>query len=85
MLVFKKNLNKRLDQVRIMQQVAKIDEFTKQTMDGSLSTQGSTDILTMALGMVEHSGQVRGVGNFITPDSTSTFLDVEIIQFVKRS
>ncbi|KAF5955025.1 hypothetical protein HYC85_007881 [Camellia sinensis] len=34
--------------------------------------------LPLALGMVEHSGRVRGVGNFITPNSTSTFLDVEI-------
>ena len=38
-------------------------------MDGSLSTQGSTDILTMALGTVEHSGWVRVVGKFITPNS----------------
>ncbi|XP_058185923.1 uncharacterized protein LOC131303148 [Rhododendron vialii] len=52
----------------IAQQVAKIDEVTKQVDEGILITQGSNDILTMALGK-EHSGRVRCVGPHVTPSA----------------
>ena len=34
---------------------------------GELHTAGSEDVLTIALETPEHSGRVRGVGNFISP------------------
>lgn len=45
------------------------DEFTKLVEEGSVATAGSHDILTMALGTAEHSGQVRGAGHSVPPKS----------------
>ena len=39
----------------------------KQKKEGSLLTEGSSDILTMALGTPEHSGRIRGLGLGPTP------------------
>ncbi|MCL7044677.1 hypothetical protein MKW94_021962 [Papaver nudicaule] len=43
-----------------------IDELTEQVNEGSLVTSGSGDILTLALGIAEHSGNVRGMGKFVS-------------------
>ena len=39
----------------------------KQVHDGSLVTQGTLDVLTLALGTPEYSGRVRGMGKGVTP------------------
>lgn len=41
--------------------------MTSQVADGTLSTQGTNDILTMALCTPEHNGRVRAVGAGVTP------------------
>ncbi|KAI3909073.1 hypothetical protein MKW98_011434 [Papaver atlanticum] len=46
-----------------------IDKLTEQVKEGSLVTSGSNDILTLALGTAEHSGNVRGMGKFISQGS----------------
>ncbi|EXB87077.1 hypothetical protein L484_010056 [Morus notabilis] len=40
---------------------------TKEKKKGLLLTEGSNDVLTMALGTPEHSRKVRGVGAYVTP------------------
>ncbi|KAI3860448.1 hypothetical protein MKX03_010886 [Papaver bracteatum] len=46
-----------------------IDKLTKQVKEGSLVTSGSSDILTLALGTAEQSGNVRGMGKFVSQGS----------------
>ena len=43
------------------------DELTKKKDKGSISLEGTTDILTAALGTQEHPGRVRAQGHFVTP------------------
>ena len=43
------------------------DTLKSQVEDGSFVTQGTSDVLTMALGTTELSGQVRGIGKGVTP------------------
>lgn len=43
------------------------DEITKNVEDGTIQTEGSNDVLTMALGGSENSGRVRAVGGKVTP------------------
>ena len=44
------------------------ETLKKQASEGSLTTVGSTDVLTLALKKPEHPGRVRGVGGFVRPD-----------------
>ncbi|KAL6225981.1 hypothetical protein ACLB2K_004829 [Fragaria x ananassa] len=44
------------------------ETLKKQASEGSLTTLGSTDVLTLALKKPEHPGRVRGVGGFVRPD-----------------
>ncbi|KAL6223071.1 hypothetical protein ACLB2K_006461 [Fragaria x ananassa] len=46
----------------------RIETLKKQASEGSLTTVGSTDVLTLALKKPEHPGRVRGVGGFVRPD-----------------
>lgn len=43
------------------------DELKKKKEEGTLITEGSNDILTMALGTPEQSGRVRGASMYYTP------------------
>ncbi|KAM7485502.1 hypothetical protein LguiA_001511 [Lonicera macranthoides] len=43
------------------------DVANKMVNDGSLVIEGSSDVLSLALGTPEHSGRVRGVGFGVTP------------------
>ena len=43
------------------------DTLKSQVEDGSLVTQGTSDVLTMALGTAELGGRVRGIGKGVTP------------------
>ncbi|XP_062018080.1 uncharacterized protein LOC133734442 [Rosa rugosa] len=47
----------------------KIASLKKKVADGELSTSGTTDVLTLALGTPEHAGRVRGVGGYINPNA----------------
>ncbi|PRQ47017.1 putative transposase, Tnp1/En/Spm [Rosa chinensis] len=47
----------------------KIERLKKKESDGELTTDGSDDVLTLALGNPEHPGRVRGVGGFTKPAS----------------
>ncbi|KAI3963156.1 hypothetical protein MKW92_003881 [Papaver armeniacum] len=51
------------------ERVEKIDKLTEQVNEGSLVTSGSNDILTLALGTAEQSGNVRGMGKFVSHGS----------------
>ena len=44
------------------------ETLKNQASEGSLTTLGSTDVLTLALKKPEHPGRVRGVGGFVRPD-----------------
>ncbi|KAL6226022.1 hypothetical protein ACLB2K_004869 [Fragaria x ananassa] len=46
----------------------RIETLKKQASEGSLTTLGSTDVLTLALKKPEHPDRVRGVGGFVRPD-----------------
>ncbi|KAL6125644.1 hypothetical protein ACLB2K_073699 [Fragaria x ananassa] len=46
----------------------RIETLKKQESEGSLTTVGSTDVLTLALKKPEHPGRVSGVGGFVRPD-----------------
>ncbi|KAL6204906.1 hypothetical protein ACLB2K_022173 [Fragaria x ananassa] len=46
----------------------RIETLKKQESEGSLTTVGSTDVLTLALKKPEHPGRVRGVGGFVRPN-----------------
>ncbi|KAL6178970.1 hypothetical protein ACLB2K_050486 [Fragaria x ananassa] len=46
----------------------RIETLKKQASEGSLTTVGSTYVLTLALKKPEHPGRVRGVGGFVRPD-----------------
>ncbi|KAL6145353.1 hypothetical protein ACLB2K_056041 [Fragaria x ananassa] len=46
----------------------RIETLKKHASEGSLTTVGSTDVLTLALKKPEHPGRVRGVGGFVRPD-----------------
>ncbi|KAL6218702.1 hypothetical protein ACLB2K_011912 [Fragaria x ananassa] len=46
----------------------RIETLKKQASEGSLTTLGSTDVLTLALKNPEHPGRVRGVWGFVRPD-----------------
>ncbi|KAM5546536.1 hypothetical protein ABKV19_002361 [Rosa sericea] len=43
--------------------------FKKRVSDGEITTSGSDDVLTLALGSPEYPGRVRGVGGFVKPHS----------------
>ncbi|PRQ37919.1 putative transposase, Ptta/En/Spm, plant, transposase, Tnp1/En/Spm [Rosa chinensis] len=47
----------------------KIEIFKKRVFDGEITTSGSDDVLTLALGSPEYPGRVRGVGGFFKPHS----------------
>ncbi|KAM5573609.1 hypothetical protein ABKV19_013246 [Rosa sericea] len=47
----------------------RIERLKKKESDGELTTDGSDDVLTLALGKPEHPGRVRGVGGFTKPAS----------------
>ncbi|XP_062015019.1 uncharacterized protein LOC133731647 isoform X2 [Rosa rugosa] len=49
--------------------VEKIEIFKKKVSDGEITTYGSDDVLTLALGSPEYPGRVRGVGGFVKPNS----------------
>ncbi|KAF9621556.1 hypothetical protein IFM89_022910 [Coptis chinensis] len=38
-----------------------------QVKEGTLEVEGTKDVLTLALGTLEHNGRVRGVGDGVTP------------------
>ncbi|RZC76149.1 hypothetical protein C5167_002042 [Papaver somniferum] len=46
-----------------------IDKLTEKVKEGSLVTSGSNDILTLALGTAEHSGNVGGMLKFVSQGS----------------
>lgn len=45
------------------------DKIRKKVSDGELTTSGSSDVLSLALGNPEHHGRVRGVGGQVKPDA----------------
>ncbi|XP_024178951.1 uncharacterized protein LOC112184961 [Rosa chinensis] len=47
----------------------KIRDLKEKVASGELSTSGSNDVLTLALGTPEHGGRVRGVGAYVNPSS----------------
>ncbi|RZC87979.1 hypothetical protein C5167_004157 [Papaver somniferum] len=51
------------------ERVKTIDKLAKQVKEGSLVTSGSNDILTLALGTAEPSGNVRAMGKFVSQGS----------------
>ncbi|KAL6338125.1 hypothetical protein AAG906_012820 [Vitis piasezkii] len=64
--------------------VEKIDELTKAVEEGKITCVGQKDILTLALGTLEHPGRVRGKGGkkkpkqfFNTPKPTKTLEEEE--------
>lgn len=51
-----------------------VDDIAKETVEkivdeGTITEDGSNDVLTQALGTRERSGRVRGVGSLVTPTS----------------
>ncbi|XP_061987927.1 uncharacterized protein LOC133706413 isoform X2 [Rosa rugosa] len=53
----------------VEQKATEIDKLKKQVSDGEVTTCGTDDVLTKALGIPEHHGRVRGVGGNINPSS----------------
>ncbi|PRQ34194.1 putative transposase, Ptta/En/Spm, plant [Rosa chinensis] len=43
----------------------KIETLKRKERDGELTVNGSTDVLTLALGTPEHRGRVRGIGGYV--------------------
>ncbi|XP_058192212.1 uncharacterized protein LOC131309621 [Rhododendron vialii] len=62
----RQNKNGEYGDIKTKEKAVEIDEIAKQVEDGTLQTQGSNDILTMALSGTER-GCVRGVGGKVTP------------------
>ncbi|KAI5335953.1 hypothetical protein L3X38_026087 [Prunus dulcis] len=52
-----------------------IDDLKKQVSEGTLIVSGSNDVLTLALGTLEHGGRVRGVGAGGFPNSILQFAE----------
>ncbi|KAH7838044.1 hypothetical protein Vadar_021409 [Vaccinium darrowii] len=63
----RQNKDGEYDNIDIKKKAAQIDEIAKNVEDGTIQSQGSNDVLTMALGGNENSGRVRGVGGKVTP------------------
>ncbi|KAH0987778.1 hypothetical protein GBA52_014955 [Prunus armeniaca] len=45
------------------------DNLMKEKEEGTLTRSGSNDVLSMALGIPEHAGRVRGVGGNVKPNA----------------
>ncbi|CAL2229794.1 unnamed protein product, partial [Prunus armeniaca] len=52
---------------KVAEKAKLIDDLKKQVSEGTLTVSGSNDVLTMALGTLEHGGRVRGVGAVVSP------------------
>lgn len=63
----RENKDGEFDDDEIKEVAKKVEEYRKQKEDGSLVTEGTSDILTLALGTPEHSGRLRGLGLGPTP------------------
>ena len=48
------------------------DELTKAVEEGKITCVGQKDILTLALGTLEHPGRVRGKSGKKSPNNSST-------------
>ncbi|KAK2652250.1 hypothetical protein Ddye_012106 [Dipteronia dyeriana] len=57
------------DNEAVRERAKRIDELIEKRKEGALSTSGSQDVLTMALETPDHRGQLRGLGQFVTPTS----------------
>ncbi|XP_062014258.1 uncharacterized protein LOC133730738 [Rosa rugosa] len=47
----------------------KIANLKRKVASGELNVEGTNDVLTLALGTLEHGGRVRGIGGFVTPST----------------
>ncbi|CAL8168116.1 unnamed protein product [Prunus armeniaca] len=47
---------------KVTEKTKLIDDLKKQVSEGTLIVSGSNDVLTLALGTLEHGGRVRGAG-----------------------
>ncbi|KAI5350569.1 hypothetical protein L3X38_003460 [Prunus dulcis] len=65
---------------KVAQKAKLIDDLKKQVFKGTLTFSGSNDILTLALGTLEHGGRVRAVGAGVSP---SQFFNLQRQQRVK--
>ncbi|CAL9012904.1 unnamed protein product [Prunus brigantina] len=65
-------LGKHIPNPKVAEKAKLIISFTdsdlkKQVSEGTLTVSGSNDVLTLALGTLEHGGRVRGVGAGVSP------------------
>ncbi|CAL2227824.1 unnamed protein product [Prunus armeniaca] len=60
------------------------DDLKKQVSDGTLTVTGSNNILTSALGTLEHGGRVRGVGAGVSPSQFFNLPRHQRVKFVDK-
>ncbi|CAL2247264.1 unnamed protein product [Prunus armeniaca] len=61
-----------------------IDDLKKQVSKGTLTVSGSNDVLTLALGTLEHGGRVRGVGARVSPTQFFNLLRQQRVKFANK-
>ncbi|XP_040375666.1 uncharacterized protein LOC121053154 [Rosa chinensis] len=59
--------NGQFKQAEVEETAKKIENLKKREAEGEITTFGSEDVLTIALGNPEHHGRVRGVGGTVKP------------------
>ncbi|PRQ35394.1 putative transposase, Ptta/En/Spm, plant [Rosa chinensis] len=59
--------NGQFKQAEVEETAKKIENLKKREAEGEITTSGSEDVLTIALGNPEHHGRVRGVGGTVKP------------------
>ncbi|XP_062027082.1 uncharacterized protein LOC133743232 [Rosa rugosa] len=59
--------NGQFKQAEVEETAKKIENLKKREAEGEITTSGSDDVLTIALGNPEHHGRVRGVGGTVKP------------------
>ncbi|PRQ58873.1 putative Ulp1 protease family catalytic domain, putative transposase, Ptta/En/Spm, plant [Rosa chinensis] len=61
--------NGQFKQAEVEETAKKIENLKKREVEGEITTCGSDDVLTIALGNPEHHGRVRGVGGTVKPSA----------------
>ncbi|KAI5339328.1 hypothetical protein L3X38_018600 [Prunus dulcis] len=61
-----------------------IDDLKKQVSVGNLTVSGSNDVLTLALGTLEHGGRVRGVRAGVSPTQFFNFPRQHRVKFADK-
>ncbi|KAI5343774.1 hypothetical protein L3X38_011650 [Prunus dulcis] len=70
---------------KVAEKAKLIDDLKKQVSKGTLTVSGSNDVLTLALGTLEHGGGVRGFGAGVSPTQFFNFPRQQGVKFADKS